>query len=109
MSKLKFFAALIFALCVAGCCCGATVALKMDRSWKAMGHTRYAKLNFSSGGIELINPSGKDYSAFSRRIDIDLDSTPWMIIDVKRVDGTGEVKAVCGKTKVVLFSFSKPG
>ncbi len=109
MTKFKFFAALILALCAAGCCCGASVTLKMDRSWKPMSHTRYAKLNFVSGGVELINPEGKDYSAFSRRVDIDLNATPWMVLDVKRINGTGEVKAICGKTKVVLFNFGKIG
>ena len=109
MSGTKFFAALLFALFLAGCCCGADVTLKMDKSWKLMSHTTSAKLKQVPEGLELITAPGKGFSAISRRVDVDLTATPWLIVDVRKCNRGGEFKVVCGRKKVQFATFYKPG
>jgi len=109
MSKLKilFFAVAVFL--TAAVCHARQIDLQMDNSWKLMALSRHAKLNVVSDQLELINSKDKSFAALSRKIDVDLNTVPWLIADIRKCSGKGEIKAVCGKKKVRLFYFNKSG
>ena len=109
MDKLKtiFFIAVV--ILIAGVCNASQVVLKMDNSWKLMPLSRHAKLAVLSDAIELTNTQEKTFAAMSCKFDINLDTVPWLIADIHKSNGKGEVKAICGKKKVRLFNFNGTG
>ena len=109
MDKLKTIFLIAVAVFIVGVCNASQVVLKMDDSWKLMALSKHAKLTVVSDTIELSNTSDKPFAAMSRKFDIDLDAVSWLVADIKKSSGKGEVKAICGKKKVRLFNFNQSG
>ena len=109
MISVRRITVAFLALVVSGYCCASSVALEMDSSWKPMPLTRYAKLELVPDGVQLTNSADKEYAGMSRRFDVDLSATPWLIVEVRKNQGGGEFKALCGTAKVQFGRFFKPG
>ncbi|MBQ7395759.1 MAG: hypothetical protein IJW08_04390 [Lentisphaeria bacterium] len=87
-----------------------TVKMSMDSKWKAMPRTRDAIVRVTKGGLELINRNAdRSYAGVSRKLTVDLTANPWLVVEVKDVTTNGHLKVLCGKKKLQILDFSKPG
>ena len=105
----KFYSLLLF-VCAAVTLAAQVVNIPMDGKWKAMPLTRDARLTVTPRGLELINRNySRPYAGASLKKEIDLTATPYLVIDVKEVTNQGHMKILCGKKKIQMLDFSKPG
>ena len=87
-----------------------SVNIPLNNKWKAMPLTRDAKVVLQKNKLEITNSNkNRQYAAVSIKTDVDLTATPWLAVDVEEISNRGEVKVLCGKSKVTVFSFSKEG